>query len=157
MEGFGMAKVNKFASKVGKLKRTGKVHFNTDEGEVLEFVIESRKSEAIDEINGQYDALKPKVPTRKLPSAKGFKVVEQHDDPEYKKALGAIQRKNLAHLALMFLAEDERPEGTVEEQVQQIMDIELAGFIGKIVNKGLEISGLGGEDDEEEFEEVKND
>ncbi|AKC02674.1 hypothetical protein CPT_Stills46 [Bacillus phage Stills] len=152
-----MAKVNKFASKVKKLKRTGKVHFNTDEGEVLEFAIESRKSEDIDTINGIYDAKKPKVPTRKLPSAKGFKVVEQHDDPEYKKELGVIQRRNLAHLALMFLAEDERPEGEVEEQVQQILDIELAGFIGKIVNKGLEISGLGGDDEEEELVEVKND
>ena len=152
-----MAKVNKYASKVSKIKRRSKVHFNTDEGEVLEFVVESRKSEAIDEINGQYDALKPKVPTKKLPARNGFKVVEQHDDPEYKKSLGVIQRKNLAHLALLFLAEDERPEGEIEEQVQQIMDIELAGFIGKVVNKGLEISGLGGDDDEEEFEEVKND
>jgi len=152
-----MAKVSKFGDKVKKIKRSGMVNFVTDEGEVIEFKVESRKSEDIDTVNDIYDPLKPKVPTKKLPSKGGFKVIENHDDPEYKKAFGAVQRRNLAHLALMFLADEEKPEGEVEEQVQQILDVELAGFIGKVVNKGLELSGLSGNDDEEELEEVKND
>lgn len=152
-----MAKVSKFGDKVKKIKRTGTVNFVTNEGEVIDFKVESRKSEDIDAVNDIYEPLKPKVPTRKLPSKNGVKVVENHDDPEYKKAFGAVQRRNLAHLALMFLSDDEKPEGEIEEQVQQILDVELAGFIGKIVNKGLELSGLSGDDEVEEFEEVKND
>ena len=107
-------KVSKFADKVKKLKRTGEVNFITNEGDVIDFKIESHKSEDIDAVNDIYEALKPKVPTRKLPSKNGFKVVEQPDDPEYRKAHGAVQRRNLANLALLFLAVEEKPEGTVE-------------------------------------------
>ena len=154
-----MGKVLKFADKIKKIKRTADVIFFDDNGEEVSFKLESRSEELIDDVNHKYDALKPQVPTKRLPSANGkFKVIEDHDNAEYRKALGKIQKKNFAELALLFLAEEERPEGTLEEQVEQIQQVEFAGFVAKIVQRGLEISGVIEEESfEDEIEDAKND
>lgn len=154
-----MGKVLKFADKIKKIKRTAEVSFLTDGGEEVKFKVESRSEELIDDVNHKYDALKPQVPTKRLPSANGkFKVIEDHDNAEYRKAVGKIQKKNFAELALLFLAEDERPEGTLDEQVEQMQQVELAGFVAKLVQRGLEISGVIEEETfEEEIEDAKND
>lgn len=144
-----MAKVSKFADKVKKLKRTETVPFITDEGETIEFAVVSRSDKEISALAERYDAMKPPVPSQKVPSGKGgFKVIERPNDPEYKKSVAEINKVHFNHMALMFLAEDERPEGTEEEQLKQIAEIELAGFVPKIVNKGLELSGLIDPEDE---------
>lgn len=143
------AKISKFASKAKKLKRTGSVIFLDDNGESIEFAVESRSSEEIEALADKYEQLKPPVPSQKVPSGKGgFKVIEKPNDPEYKKQVSQISKLHFNHMALMFLAEDERPEGTEEEQLKEIQKVELAGFVGKIVSKGLDLSGLGKEDDE---------
>lgn len=154
-----MAQVSKFASKVKKIKRTVTVPFETDEGEVIEFKIESRSSTELDALSDRYDAMKPAVPSKRVPTGKGgFKVIENPNDPEYKKAAGEVSKNHFNHMALLFLAEEERPEGTEEEQLKEIAEVELAGFVGKIVTKGLEISGLTNSDnsDDEVEAEVKN-
>lgn len=155
-----MAKISKFADKVKKLKRTETVPFITDGEEVIEFAVESRSDKEITALADRYDALKPPVPSQKVPTGKGgFKVIERPNDPEYKKAVAEINKNHFNHMALMFLAADERPEGTEEEQLKEINEIELAGFVPKIVNKGLELSGLiDPEDtlDDEVEEERKN-
>lgn len=147
-----MATVSKFSSKVKKLKRTDTVPFLTDTGESIEFKVESRSSKEIEALSDRYEAMKPPVPTQKVPSGRGFKVIERPNDPEYKRAVAEINKQHFNHMALLFLAEDERPEGTEEEQLQAIEDVELAGFVGKIVNRGLELSGL--TDEEETFDEA---
>lgn len=155
-----MGKVLKFADKIKKIKRTADVIFFDDGGEEVKFKVESRSEELIDEVNHKYDALKPQVPTKRLPSANGkFKVVEDHDNPDYRRALGKVQKKNFAELAVLFLAEDERPEGTIEEQIEQVQQVEFAGFVSKIVQRGLEISGVIEEETtyDEEIQEAKND
>jgi len=151
-------KVLKFADKIKKIKRTATIDFPTDDGDLVSFKIESRSQSVIDEINAKYESKKPKVPTKRLPSVNGkVKIVEDTNDPEYKAKLAEVQKLNFAELALAFLAEEERPEGTLEEQIQQILEVELAGFIPKIVERGLEISGLIDEKNyEEEVEEAKN-
>lgn len=147
-----MGKISKFASKAKKLKRTGSVIFLDDNGESVEFLVESRSSDEIEALAEKYDAMKPPVPSQKVPSGKGFKVVERPNDPEYKKEIAGISKLHFNHMALMFLAEDERPEGTEEEQLQEIAKVELAGFVGKVVSKGLDLSGLGKEDNENDLD-----
>lgn len=143
-----MAKISKFADKAKKLKRTDTVLFLTDKGETIEFAVVSRSSEDIEALAEKYDSMKPPVPSQKVPSGKGFKVIERPNDPEYKKAVAQISKLHFNHMALLFLAEEERPEGTEEEQLKEIAEVELAGFVGKIVSKGLELSGLGKDDDD---------
>lgn len=151
-----MAKIMKFADKVKKLKRTGVVNFQTDEGEWIEFAIESRSDKAVDEVNRKYELSKPSVPTKKLPTKQGgFKIIEDPENKDYRMALNMNTKRNFAELALLFLADDEKPEGTLEEQVDQIMEVELAGFIGKIVEQGLRLSAM--LEDQEEMNEAKND
>ncbi|ARC72575.1 hypothetical protein [Bacillus licheniformis] len=153
-------KVMKFAEKVKKIKRTDTVPFTTDEGETIEFKVESRSEKQVDEVNTKYEAMKPKVPTKRLPAAGGrFKIVEDHENPDYKIKMAEVQKQNFAELALLFLAEEERPEGNIDEQLTQIMEVELAGFVPKIVQRGLEISALIDEEEnyEEELEAAKND
>ncbi|WEM05701.1 hypothetical protein BSG01_062 [Bacillus phage BSG01] len=148
--------VLKFADKVKKLKRTADVDFIDDSGEVITFVVTSVKQEALDEINEKYNLLIPAVPTMKLPSKGGFKIVEKHDDPEYKAAVIKNDKERMYEMAALFLREAEGLDGTIEEQVEVIRGVELAGFVGKVVNKGLEVSGLLGNDEvEEEIEEGK--
>ena len=148
--------VLKFADKVKKLKRTTDVDFIDDSGEVITFVVTSVKQEALDEINEKYNLLIPAVPTMKLPTKGGFKIVEKHDDPEYKAAVIKNDKERMYEMAALFLREAEGLEGTIEEQVAVIREVELAGFVGKVVNKGLEVSGLLGNDEvEEEIEEGK--
>ena len=154
-----MGKVLKFADKIKKIKRTAMVSFATDEGEFIEFKVESRSQTIIDGINAKYEAMKPKVPTKRLPSANGKpKIVEDLNDPEYLKALGEVQKKNFAELALNFLAEEERPGGEIEDQIAELRAVELAGFVPKIVQRGLEISAVIEEKSyDEDLEEAKND
>lgn len=152
-----MAKIMKFSDKVKKLKRTGVVTFQTDEGEWIEFTIESRSDKAVDEVNRKYELSKPSVPTKRLPSKQGTKIVEDPENKDYRLALNMNTKKNFAELALLFLAEDERPEGELEEQIEQIMEVELAGFIGKIVERGLQLSGMMEEPEDEMMNEAKND
>ena len=156
-----MAKISKFTEKIKKIKRTALVPFTTDEGNVIEFKIESLSEKAIDEINAKYDAKKPKVPTKRLPVAGGkFKTIEDTENPEYRRAYSQVQKENFAELALAFLAEDEKPEGTLEEQLQELVNVELAGFIPKLVQRGLEISAVIEEKEDnydEELIEAKND
>ena len=147
--------VLKFADKVKKLKRTGDVDFVDASGEVITFVVTSVKQEALDEINEKYNRLIPAVPTMKLPSKSGFKVVEKHDDPDYKAAVIKNDKERMYEMAALFLREGEGLEGEVEEQVAVIKSIELAGFVGKVVNKGLEVSGLLNDESDEEIEEGK--
>lgn len=147
-----MAKISKFADKAKKLKRTDTVIFLDDNGEAIEFAVESRSSETIEALAEKYDAMKPPVPSQKVPSGKSFKVIERPNDPEYKKAVAQISKTHFNHMALMFLAEDERPEGTEEEQLKAIHEVELAGFVGKIVSKGLDLSGLGKDEEGEELD-----
>ena len=151
-----MARIMKFADKIKKIKRTGMVNFKTDDGEYIEFKVESRSDKAVDEINQKYESLKPNVPTKRLPSKNGVKIVEDPDNKEYRIELARNQKMNFAELALLFLADEDKPEGELEEQLQQIMDVELAGFIGKIVQRGLQISGIIDEPEEDEIEEAKN-
>lgn len=148
-----MGRISKFADKAKKLKRTGSVIFLDDNGESVEFAVESRSSEEIEALAEKYEALKPAVPSQKVPSGKSFKVIERPNDPEYKKAAAQISKLHFNHMALMFLAEDERPEGTEEEQLAEIQKVELAGFVGKIVSKGLDLSGLGKDDEENDIDE----
>lgn len=151
-----MGKINKFSDKVQKIKRATTVDFATNEGDVISFAIQSRSSEEIDGLNDKYEALKPNVPSKKVPTGKGgFKVIENPNEPEYKKVVSGISKAHFNHMALMFLAEDERPEGTEEEQLKAISEVELAGFVGKIVTRGLEISGLTGDDDNDIGAEVE--
>lgn len=153
-----MAKVSKFADKVKKIKRSEVVPFLTDDGETIEFTVESRSSEQLDVLSEKYEALKPPVPSRKVPSGKGgYRVIELPNDPAYKKEVAGISKLHFNHMALLFLAEGERPEGTEDEQLQAIADVELAGFVSKLVTKGLEISGLtdNEEDLDEEIEEER--
>lgn len=153
-----MAKVSKFADKVKKIKRAESVPFLTNEGETVEFTVESRSSEQIETLSEKYDAMKPPVPSQRVPSGKGgYKVIERPNDPAYKKEVSAISKLHFNHMALLFLAEDERPEGNEEEQLKEIAEVELAGFVNKIVTKGLEISGLTDNeaDIEEEIEEER--
>jgi hypothetical protein len=158
MEGFGMAKVMKFADKVKKVKRHDAVNFVTDDGDVIEFKVESRSSDVMEALSQKYDALKPTAPTKKLPTNKGgVRIVSNEEDPTYKRELAKISKMHFAHMALIFLAEGERPEGSEEEQIKEIQEVELAGFVGKIVSKGLEISGLTNNDADEEVDEAKND
>jgi hypothetical protein len=155
-----MAKILKFADKVKKIKRTAPVFFTTDEGETIEFKVESRSQNLIDEVNEKYEALKPQVPTKRLPAAGGkTKIVEDHDNADYKRALGKVQKDNFAELALLFLSEAERPEGELAEQLEQMKEVELAGFIPKLVQRGLEISAVIEEDEayEQEVQDAKND
>lgn len=148
-----MAKISKFKDKAKKLKRTGSVIFLDDNGESIEFLVESRSSEEIEALAEKYDAMKPPVPSQKVPSGKGgFKVIEKPNDPEYKKQVSQISKIHFNHMALMFLAEDERPEGTEAEQLKEIQEVELAGFVGKIVSKGLDLSGLGKEDEDNDVD-----
>lgn len=151
--------VLKFADKAAKIKRTSDVTFLTDEGEEIVFKIQSISSDKMGEINAKYEAQKPPVPTKSLPAKNGKRrVIELDQDPTYLRALGEVQRKNFAELALNFLIEEERPEGAVDEQVEQMMGVELAGFVSKIMTTGLDISGFNNDDDEEEeFAEEKND
>lgn len=149
-----MAKVSKFTDKVAKIKRKTTVPFATDEGEVIEFAIKSRSDEEITALGERYDAMKPAVPSKKVPAGKGFKVIENPNEPEYKKAVAQINKIHFNHMALMFLDEEERPEGNEKEQLKAIADVELAGFTSKIVNKGLEISGLVDPDDKDLDESV---
>lgn len=151
-----MARIMKFADKIKKIKRTGMVNFKTDDGEYIEFKVESRSDKAVDEINQKYESLKPNVPTKRLPSKNGVKIVEDPDNKEYRMELARNQKMNFAELALLFLADEDKPEGELEEQLQQIMDVELAGFIGKIVQRGLQVSGIIDEPEEDEIEEAKN-
>lgn len=155
-----MAKVMKFADKIKKIKRTAYVTFKTDDGDYVEFKVVSRSEKAVDDINRKYEAKKPKVPTKRLPAKNGqMKIVEDVENPEYKMELGRIQKMNFAELALLFLDEEERPEGTLEEQVQQIMEVELAGFVSRLVQRGLEISAIIPNPDDivdDEIEEAKN-
>lgn len=146
-----MALVGKFGDKVKKLKRTETVPFVTDEGDVIEFAVVSRSDKEMTALSEKYEVLKPAVPSQKVPAGKGFKIIENPNDPDYKKAVAAINKKHFNHMALMFLAEDEKPEGTEEEQLAAIEEVELAGFVSKIVNKGLELSGL--IDPQETFDE----
>lgn len=154
-----MAKVNKFSDKVKKIERKDTVDFISNDGEVISFAVESRSEKDIDAVNSKYDAQKPKVPTKRLPVAGGkFKTIEDTDNVEYRQALARVQKANFAELALLFLAEDERPEGTLEEQLEAIGTVNLAGFIPKVVQRGLEISGVIEEETyEEELTEAKND
>ena len=147
-----MAKVSKFADKAKKLKRTDSVVFLTNEGETIEFAVESRSAEDLDILSEKYEAMKPPVPSQKVPSGKGFKVIERPNDPAYKKEVAKVSKLHFNHMALLFLAEDERPEGTEEEQLEEIANVELAGFVAKIVNKGLELSGLGKEDEDNDLD-----
>jgi hypothetical protein len=146
-----MALVGKFGDKVRKLKRTETVPFVTDSGEVIEFAVVSRSDKEMTALSEKYEVLKPAIPSQKVPAGKGFKIIENPNEPEYKKAVAAINKKHFNHMALMFLDESEKPEGTEEEQLQAIEEVELAGFVSKIVNKGLELSGL--IDPQETFDE----
>lgn len=154
-----MAKVMKFADKVNKIKRSSMVGFPTDDGEIIEFKVESRSDKMIASIDAKYESRKPKVPTRPVPTANGRrKIIEDKDDPKYKEALAENSKRHFAELALAFLSEEERPEGEKEEQIDQILEVELAGFTTKIVQRGLEISGLIEEGElDEEVEAAKND
>ncbi|AZU99060.1 hypothetical protein pW4_39 [Bacillus phage pW4] len=148
--------VLKFADKVKKLKRTTDVDFIDNEGNAVTFVVTSVKQEALDEINEKYNRLIPAVPTMKVPYKGSFKIIEKQDDPEYKAAVIRNDKERMYEMAALFLREAEGLEGTVEEQVEAIREVELAGFVGKVVNKGLEVSGLLGNDEvEEEIEEGK--
>ena len=149
-----MAKVSKFADKVKKIARKDVVSFATDEGDVIDFEIRSVSSETLDALSEKYDAMKPPVPSKKVPSGKGFRVIENPDDPEYKKKTSHISKLHFNHMALMFLAPEERPEGSEEEQLKAIAEVELAGFVSKIVSKGLDISGLSKDDDENDLDEA---
>lgn len=153
-----MAKLNKFADKVKKLKRKDVVYFNVDEGEVIGFEIQSLGQETMDKVNQKYDNMMPQVPTKRLPTASGKpKIVEDPDNKQYREETTKVIRQKMAELAVLFLAEDERPEGTIEEQMKALAEVELAGFIPKVVNRGLEISGLVDEKDlDEEIDEAKN-
>jgi hypothetical protein len=146
-----MALVGKFGAKVKKLKRTETVPFVIDGGEVIEFAVVSRSDKEMTALSEKYEELKPAVPSQKVPAGKGFKIIENPNDPEYKKVIAAINKKHFNHMALMFLAEDEKPEGNENEQLKAIEEVELAGFVSKIVNKGLELSGL--IDPQENFDE----
>jgi hypothetical protein len=155
-----MAKISKFKDKVKKIKRTANVTFTTDEGEFIDFKIVSRSEQVIDDVNSKYEALLPKVPTKRLASTNGKpRIVEDPENADYKVALAKVKKKNFAELALIFLADEERPEGTVGEQLAEIAEVELAGFIPKIVQRGLEISAVIEEEDayNEELAEAKND
>lgn len=149
-----MVKLSKFAEKVKKVKRKDVVTFKTDDGEGIEFLVESRGENEIDAINAKYDKLKPKVPTKRLPVHGGkYKTIENDKDPEYRTELLRVQKMNFAELALLFLAKEERPEGELQEQIEEIRGVELAGFIPKIVQRGLELSGIV-EEEEESYEEA---
>lgn len=147
--------VLKFADKVKKLKRTDTVDFKDNEGEVTSFTVTSVKQTDLDVINDKYNAMLPAVPTKKLPSSKGFKIVEMHDDPVYKAECIRIDKERMYEMAALFLREGEGLEGEIEEQVEVIKSVELAGFVGKVVNKGLEVSGLLNDESDEEIEEGK--
>lgn len=147
--------VLKFADKVKGLKRKGTVDFIDGENEVISFTVTSVKQEALDEINDKYNLLVPAVPTKKLPSAKGIKVVADPENVEYRAAIMKNDKERMYEMAALFLREGEGLEGTVEEQVELIRSIELAGFVGKVVNKGLEVSGLLNDETEEQIEEGK--
>ena len=155
-----MAKVTKFSDKIKKLKRTAEVTFYTDDpNENITFNVQSVSQNVMDAIDAKYEAKKPKVPSRRVPvgNGKGAKVVEFPNDPDYQSKLSDVLRDKMAEMAINFLVDEDKPEGTIEEQIKEIQDVELAGFVGKIVNRGLEISGLIDEDVEEEIEEAKND
>lgn len=145
----------KFADKVKKIKRTDSVDFVTDGGEVISFKVVSVSQPQMDALNEKYNAMKPAVPTKRLPSAKGIKLVDDPENPEYVAEITRINMQRFYHLAILFLAPEERPEGEIEEQIEAIKEVELAGFTGKIVNKGLEISGLTDDKEAEEVEEGK--
>jgi len=147
--------VLKFTDKIKSLKRKSNVDFIDGAGEVVSFEVTSVKQEALDEINNKYNALVPAVPTKKLPSQKGIKVVADPDNPVYKAEVIRIDKERMYEMAALFLREGEGLEGTVEEQVELIKSVELAGFVGKVVNKGLEVSGLLNDESDEEIEEGK--
>jgi len=147
--------VLKFTDKIKSLKRKSNVDFIDGTGEVVSFEVTSVKQEALDEINNKYNALVPAVPTKKLPSQKGIKVVADPDNPVYKAEVIRIDKERMYEMAALFLREGEGLEGTVEEQVELIKSVELAGFVGKVVNKGLEVSGLLNDESDEEIEEGK--
>lgn len=147
--------VLKFADKVKKLKRTDSVDFKDNTGEVTSFTVTSVKQTDLDVINEKYNAMMPPVPSKKLPTKTGFKVVEMHDDPEFKRETVRIDKERMYEMAALFLREGEGLEGEIEEQVEVIKSVELAGFVGKVVNKGLEVSGLLNDETDEEIEEGK--
>lgn len=154
-----MAKLNKFADKVKKIKRTATVDFPTDGGEVISFKVESISQNTMEAINRKYDGMEPPVPTKRVPAKGGrMKIVENPDDPKYVEQLGKIRQLRLAEFALFFLAEDERPEGELEEQLKAMIEVELAGFIPRIMDVGFEISGFRDDEDDYEgdIEEAKN-
>lgn len=147
--------VLKFADKVKKLKRTDSVDFKDNVGEVTSFVVTSVKQTDLDEINNKYNAMMPAVPIKKLPSKTGIKTVEDHENPAYKAETIKIDKERMYEMAALFLREGEGLEGTIEEQIELVKSVELAGFVGKVVNKGLEVSGLLNDETDEEIEEGK--
>lgn len=147
--------VLKFADKVKKLKRTDNVDFVDNEGNVVSFAVTSVKQTDLDEINNKYNSMMPPVPIKKLPAKNGIKTIEDHENPTYKAECMKIDKDRMYEMAALFLREGEGLEGTVEEQVELIKSVELAGFVGKVVNKGLDVSGLLNDQSDEEIEEGK--
>jgi hypothetical protein len=154
-----MAKVAKFTDKVKKLKRKDVVVFEVDDGTV-EFTVVSRSESEIDVIRNKYDNLKPKVPTKRVPvKGGGYKVLNDEDNVEYQQAVNKVLKEQITEMAILFMEEEDRPEGTVEEQIKAMQDVELAGFVPKIFDRGMIISGLrddNAESYDEEVEEAKN-
>lgn len=149
--------VSKFSQKVKKISRKGTVDFVTDEGEVISFEVQSFGRKTFDALNDKYEELKPKVPTKKLPSKNGVKIINDDQNPDYLKKLGDVMSRRMVEIALISLSPEERPDGGVEEQLDALEGVDLAGFVPKIVQKGLELSGLieSQDDYEEEVDEAK--
>jgi hypothetical protein len=156
-----MAKVAKFADKVKKLKRKEEIPFETDDGSTVTFTVVSRSENEVDLIRDKYDTIRPKIPTKRVPiKGGGSKVVENEKDLDYQKALNKVLKDQITEMAILFLDDDEKPEGTIDEQIKAMNEVELAGFVPQVFNRGMILSGLREDtkeaDFDEEMEEAKN-
>lgn len=140
------------------MPRKGYVELIQPDGEIIEMELQAVDSATLDHINDKYDKSKPKVPVKVMKVAgsavpKQVEITEGADYEEYLERLKVNESMRMAELALAFIPENLRPEGTLEEQINELRTVLIAGHFVQIIKRGYEISGF---NFDEKVEQAKN-
>ena len=161
MEENMIVKVNKKVRSFKDLKdmpRKGFVELTQPDGEIFEMELQAVDSATLDRINDKYDKSKPKQPVKMMKVAgsatpKPIQITDGVEYDEYNEKMKVNETLRMAELALSFMPESLRPEGSLEEQINELRNVLIAGHFVQIIKRGYEISGF---NFEEKVEQAKN-
>lgn len=146
-------KVQKLTSwkQLEEVKKEGEIQLEFPDT-IMEITLRGVSPEEVEEIEEKYDKLRPAKPSYYDRELKEWveideEVYKELTSPELKKKYEDWERQSkeirknyLAELVLLFMVE--KPEGTLEEQIQRVRNTLLLGHFYQIIEEGYRLSGF---------------